>query len=226
MALINTSQTLSIQPGYISCQRWILMAMRVPLQVLQNSHTLRCKLGLTDSIPAQVCASCHFICRSFICPNMKVLETCLVPHFTDIYMENTVFWVIMPCNLERARCCGRVYCFRLQGWRVGQARKDQKQVTSLGPSPNYMTLELRRPYPPQSPTVRTTNPASTDISKGCKNICITLSHFLGVTRWGLDWWMDILTTYTHHAELQAQFFCILGQHMDMWKSNLIFLNIY
>jgi hypothetical protein len=22
-------------------------------------------------------------------------------------------------------------------------------------------------------------------------------------RWGMDWWMDLLTTYTHHSELQV-----------------------
>jgi hypothetical protein len=30
-----------------------------------------------------------------------------------------------------------------------------------------------------------------------------LSRFRGDYRRGMDWWMDLLTTYTHHSELQA-----------------------
>jgi hypothetical protein len=34
-------------------------------------------------------------------------------------------------------------------------------------------------------------------------ILIILSRFRGDYRRGLDWWMDLLTTYTHDSELQA-----------------------
>jgi hypothetical protein len=34
-------------------------------------------------------------------------------------------------------------------------------------------------------------------------ILLLLSWFRGDHRWCLDWWMDLLTTYTHDSELQA-----------------------
>jgi hypothetical protein len=91
------------------------------------------------------------------------------------WLWRTVFWVIMPCSLDKACCFGETYCFQLYDWRVRQTRSQQKHrlnqvrfsrapaVCLLGScfNPedggnmflqnirlplNYLVLQPRRPY--------------------------------------------------------------------------------
>jgi hypothetical protein len=144
-----------------------------------------------DSIPAQVYALCHFIGRSFMCPNMKVLLTHSVPHFTSTYMENTVFWVIMS-QFGESQTLWRSLLLPSSGLESKPSKKGAETGDKHGLSPNYMTLELRRSYYPQSPTVRTQiQQALKCLQSHCCRVqkCMyNIVTFLGVTIDGV--WID------------------------------------
>jgi hypothetical protein len=47
-----------------------------------------------------------------------------------IHMQITAFWILTSCSLEKVRCFGGTYHFRLQGRKVNQARNQHKQAAS------------------------------------------------------------------------------------------------
>jgi hypothetical protein len=78
-----------------------------------------------------------------------------------VTVKSTIFWVVTPYSSERARHFVGTYRLHLQGRIVSQARNQRKQEPSwaclgeyggvmflrnVGLSPNYTTLQLRRPY--------------------------------------------------------------------------------
>lgn len=51
--------------------------------------------------------------------------------FTTVTVKNTVFWFVMPYSpLEMYRCFGGIYRLPTQGWKISQARNQQKQSAS------------------------------------------------------------------------------------------------
>jgi hypothetical protein len=48
-----------------------------------------------------------------------------------VTMKDGVFWIATPCSSERARRFGGTWRLHLQGWKVSQARNQQKLISSL-----------------------------------------------------------------------------------------------
>jgi hypothetical protein len=82
--------------------------------------------------------------------------------------------------------------------RTGQHKQNKSTQTSMP----QVRFEPTIPVFERAKTVHALDRAATVIGH-LSIIHIILSRFRGAYRRGLDWWMDLLTTYSHDSELQA-----------------------